>query len=124
MDKLPIRIHTIIGLVIGIALILAPWLFMFSDVGGSAVTAPILVGILLIANELTSPSTLSPLKLTSLRAHLMIDIVLGIILTASPWLFDFAGLPLNVWLPHVIVGLAIVGLALLSNNTDEEPRAL
>ncbi len=124
MNKLPVRLHTIIGLIIGVALLIAPWLFAFSTLSGAAVSTAILIGILLIANELTSPSTLSPLKLTSLRAHLMIDIVLGILLTASPWLFDFADQPLNAWLPHVVVGLVIVAVALLSNNTDEEHRAL
>jgi hypothetical protein len=59
-----------------------------------------------------------------MRVHLMADYVIGIFLAISPWLFGFADRPLNVWLPHLIVGLLIFGQALMSKTTPETmPRA-
>lgn len=122
MKILSARTHTIIGLVVGVALLIAPWLFMFSDVGGAAVATPLIIGVFIIINELITTSSLSPIKLVPMRIHLMIDVLTGIILTASPWLFDFADAPLNAWLPHVIVGLLVVGYALITDPDTDERR--
>jgi hypothetical protein len=115
MRFLSVKAHTIIGLIVGVALLIAPWLFGFGDVGGAAVILPILIGVFIIINELITTSPLSPLKLVSMRSHLLIDYVTGALLAVSPWLFGFADQPVNAWLPHVIVGLLVIGYALVTN---------
>lgn len=115
MKVLSPKIHTIIGLVVGVALLAAPWLFMFNDVGGAAVTVPLVIGAFIIVNELITTSSASPLKLVPMRIHIMLDVVTGLVLAASPWLFGFADEKINAWLPHLIVGLAVVGYALITN---------
>lgn len=115
------RTHTVIGLIVGVALIIAPWLFGFSDEGGAAVDVPIWVGIFILLSELTTTSPLSPVKLIPMRAHIVVDVLTGIFLLASPWLFGFANLEPNAWVPHVIVGILIVGYALMTHVLDEKP---
>ena len=52
---LPTRVHCILDYVVGVALILAPNLFGFANVGGPAVFIPRLLGIVLIAYSLLTP---------------------------------------------------------------------
>ena len=121
MNKLSSRTHTIIGLVVGVALLFAPWLFGFADKGGAAVMVPIYVGIFIIVSELTTTSSLSPLKLIPMKVHVMLDVLTGLFLAASPWLFGFSDFEANAWVPHVIVGLLTIGYALMT-NTDDSSR--
>ena len=120
MRPISTRTHTIIGLIVGAALIVAPWLFGFAEQGGAAVMVPIYVGIFILLSELTTTSPASPLKLIPMRVHIFVDVITGLFLLASPWLFNFADLEANAWLPHVIVGVLIVGYALMTRTSDEK----
>jgi hypothetical protein len=46
--------------------------------------------------------------------HLVFDIVASLFLALSPWIFGFAGEALNVWLPHVVVGAAVIVVVIFS----------
>lgn len=116
--------HTIIGLIVGAALIVAPQLFGFADVGGAAVMVPVWIGIIILLSEVTTTSPLSLIKLVPMRIHIMMDVVLGLVLLVSPWLFGFSDLDVNAWLPHVIVGVLVVGYALMTRTADEEVSVL
>src|SRR5699024_11573556 len=97
--------------------IVAPWLFQFSDVK-AAKWAAIIIGIVGVLSELTSTSPSSPMKLVPMRVHLGMDVVLGLILALSPWLFGISDEKLNAWLPHLIVGILIIGYALMTRPDD------
>jgi len=118
MKFLSTRTHTIIGLVVGAALVVAPWLFGFADEGGAAVTVPIAVGIFILISELTTTSAVSLIKLVPMKIHIIVDILTGIFLAVSPWLFMFNDLPANAWVPHLIVGIMVAGYALVTNTDD------
>lgn len=47
--------------------------------------------------------------------HLWLDGLTGIFLAISPWLFNFADM---VFLPYLIVGIAEVGLALITERAS------
>jgi uncharacterized membrane protein HdeD (DUF308 family) len=47
-----------------------------------------------------------------MAVHNLIDVVAGIVLAASPFIFGFADESANVWAPHVVVGLAAIFLGL------------
>lgn len=119
MKPISTRTHTIIGLAVGAALIIAPWLFGFAEQGGAAVTIPIAIGGFILLSELTTTSPISLLKLVPMRIHIIADVLTGILLLASPWLFNFTSLVPNAWLPHVVVGILIVSYALLTRTADE-----
>lgn len=112
------RVHTIIGLIVGVLLLLAPTLFGFSD-NTAASMVPYIVGLFIIVNELITTSPLALVKLVPMKVHVMLDVLTGLVLLASPWLFGFMddAAP-NQWLPHVVVGVMVVGYALLTNTAD------
>ena len=113
------RMHAMIDYPAGIVLIVAPWIFGFSDVGGACVAVPIVIGALMILQSLVTDWEFSVANLIPLRAHLMMDIVAGIVLAASPWIFGFSDEGTNAWLPHLLVGLALIGAGLLTQRDRE-----
>jgi hypothetical protein len=115
--------HGIFDYVGGILLLLAPNLFGFSEYGGAAVTVPRVLGVAILGMQALSMNRVGLLKVISMSLHLMIDYVAGIGLAASPWLFGFADAPTNVWLPHVVVGLTILVVALLTRTKSETEAA-
>lgn len=118
MHVLSTRIHTIIGLVVGLVLMMAPWLFDFADLGTAGAVA-VAVGLFAVLNELTSTSPISPFKLIPMQAHIALDVLAGLFLLASPWLLGFSHLAANAWIPHVIVGILMAGYALITDTADQ-----
>ncbi|HYG83415.1 MAG TPA: SPW repeat protein [Verrucomicrobiae bacterium] len=118
MRFLSSKIHTIIGLLVGIVLLFAPQLFSFTN-NAAASNVALYVGIFIILSELITTSRFSPLKLVPMRTHLILDYLTGAFLAVSPWLFGFANEPSNYWLPHLLVGILVIGYALVTNpNAD------
>lgn len=108
------KFHTIAGIAVGIALILAPMLFGFADHQIARLTAQI-VGLFMIFSELITTSVISPLKVISMRTYIVIVCLAGALLAGSPWLLGFEGAGINVWLPHVVMGVLIIGYTSLTN---------
>lgn len=114
------RVHTMIGLVVGALLVAAPVLFGFSDNSAASAVA-MWIGIFIVLNELITTSSLSLVKLIPMRWHIMIDVVTGIFLALSPWAFNFVNNDDYLqWVPHLVVGIMVVGYALLTRPADEE----
>jgi SPW repeat len=114
--------HAMLDYPLGVVLILAPWIFGFSDVGGAAVALPIIVGALAIAQSLITDWELSIANLLPLPAHLMVDVVAGVVLAVSPFVFGFSDEGANAWVPHVVVGIGLVAAGLLTRRTRESVR--
>jgi hypothetical protein len=111
MRFIPTKLHAPLDYIVGAALIAAPWIFQFSEHSAASVISVVL-GIGLIVYSLLTDYELGVWKVFPMSAHNLIDIVAGAFLAASPFLFGFADESANVWLPHVVVGLAAVGLGL------------
>ena len=111
MRFIPTAVHAPLDYIVGVALIAAPWLFQFSGVTAASVVS-IVLGIGLIAYSLITDYELGVWKVAPMAVHNLIDVVAGLFLAASPWLFGFANESANVWVPHVVVGLAAVFLGL------------
>ncbi|MDB6110422.1 MAG: hypothetical protein JWR69_2172 [Pedosphaera sp.] len=119
MKTIPTNVHGILDYIIGIALLFAPNLFGFANLGGAPVAVARWVGIIVLIQALFTNYELGLFKVLPMRTHLMMDYILSIFLAISPWLFRFNTQPGNVWLPHVIVGIVAFLLALM---TQTEPR--
>ena len=115
MRFIPTKFHAPLDYIVGAALIAAPWIFQFSE-HTAATVVPIVLGIGLIAYSLFTDYELGVWKVAPMAVHNLIDIVAGGVLAASPWLFGFADESANVWLPHVVVGLAAVFLGLTTKQ--------
>jgi SPW repeat len=111
MRFIPTKFHAPLDYIVGVALIAAPWIFQFSDVTAAAAVS-IVLGIGLIAYSLFTDYELGVWKVAPMAVHNLFDIAAGAFLAASPWIFGFADESANVWVPHVVVGLAAVFLGL------------
>jgi hypothetical protein len=111
------RTHTYIGALVGVVLVVAPWLLQFDDVEPAKWSA-IGVGLFVLVNELVTTSPSAPLKIVPMRVHVMLDVVTGVFLAVTPWLFGFADEDANAWVPHVVVGVLIAGYALVTDTSD------
>jgi uncharacterized membrane protein HdeD (DUF308 family) len=111
MRFIPTKFHAPLDYIVGVALIAAPWLFQFSE-HTAATIVPIVLGIGLIAYSLITDYELGVWKVAPMAIHNLIDIVAGSVLAASPFIFGFADESANVWVPHVVVGLAAIFLGL------------
>jgi hypothetical protein len=99
---------------VGVLLLVSPWLFGFSDVGGAAVAVPMVVGGLVLLQSVMTDYELSVEDALPLPVHLAADVVAGAFLAVSPWLFGFADDGTGAWLPHLLVGAGMVAVALLT----------
>ena len=127
MRFIPTRFHAPLDYIVGVALIAAPWIFQFSEHTAASAVA-IVLGIGLILYSLFTNYELGVWKVAPMAVHNLIDVVAGAFLAASPWLFGFADESLNVWLPHVVVGLAAIFLGLTTKQAGgysyrKAPRA-
>lgn len=114
MRFIPTKVHGVLDYLVGIALILAPWLFGFAAMGGPAVVIPIILGVGLIVYSLLTRYEWGPVKLIPMPVHLVFDVVASVFLAASPWLFGFASAPPNAWVPHVAVGITVIIVVIFS----------
>lgn len=109
------RVHGYLDYIMGFALILAPWIFGFYQ-GGIASWVPIILGVSVILYSLFTDYELGASRSISMKTHLTIDLLGGFILAVSPWLFGFAE---QVFWPHLIVGIAEMGAALMTKTVTE-----
>lgn len=113
---IPTKVHGVLDYLVGIALILAPSLFGFKDVGGAAVAIPMVLGVGLILYSLITNYEWGVFKVLSMPYHLIFDFVASLLLAVSPFIFGFSNQALNVWLPHVVVGLTVILVVALSQT--------
>lgn len=116
MRFLPTKIHGALDYIVGIALILAPNLFHFSAVGGPAVWIPRVLGVGLIVYSIFTNYEWGVIRKLPMRYHLAVDFVAAAFLAASPFLFGFTHHGFNAWLPHVVVGAAVILVVLVSQT--------
>jgi hypothetical protein len=100
------KFHAVLDYMSGILLIAAPWALQFDDVSAATTTAVVAGALILIMSLMTNYEG-GIVRIVPMSLHLNMDILLGIVLAASPWLFGFKD---EVYLPHLIMGV----LAILS----------
>ena len=115
MKPITTRTHGIIDYIVGALLIVAPWLFLFAQ-GGPETWVPVILGAGIIVYSLFTDYEDGAVGLIPMPVHLGLDGVGGAFLALSPWIFGFADI---IWWPHVLVGIAEIGVALM---TQTHPR--
>lgn len=100
----------------GIALIILPFLFT-GEAFASEEILMIILGAGVIALSLCTDYEWGAFKILSMRMHLTIDLILGIFIAVSPWLFGFADQ--GVW-PYLIFGFIAIAASLLSQTTPSK----
>jgi hypothetical protein len=112
MRFIPTKVHGLLDYLMGAFLAISPWVFQFNG-GGAKQWIPILLGVAMIIMSLCTNYEWGAARTVPMRTHLMIDLMSGIFLAVSPWLFGFAD---EVYLPHLVLGILEVGAALLTKT--------
>ncbi|WP_127145227.1 SPW repeat domain-containing protein [Pelagibacterium montanilacus] len=109
---IPLRVHAIIDYLVGLLLLVAPYLFGFAT-GEIEQVLPQVLGVLTLVMSLITRYDLSIAKIIPVPIHLGVDAVAGVLLAASPWLFGFADV---IWWPHVLVGVVEILVVVLTRR--------
>lgn len=110
------RAHGALDYLMGLLLIVSPWLFGFAE-GGAETWVPVIVGASALLYSLLTNYEMGFLSHTiPMSTHLWLDALSGVFLAASPWLFGFAEF---VWVPHVVFGLLEIGASLFTHTTPD-----
>jgi hypothetical protein len=112
MKLINTKVHGVIDYLMGILLIASPWLFNFAD-GSAAQGVPVILGLLVLIMSIFTNYEYGVVRMISMRTHLAIDLITGVLLAVSPWIFGFSD---YVYLPHLILGLFEVGAAVFTER--------
>ena len=105
------KTHGVLDYLMGVILIAAPWVLGFARQGAET-WVPVVLGAGAIIYSLMTNYELGMTKVISMRTHLGLDMMSGVFLALSPWIFGFSDV---VYLPHLILGIAEVGASLMTN---------
>jgi len=108
---LPTRIHGFLDYVIGLSLVLMS--FILARGAGPQTWLPVVLGGGMIVYSLLTEYEAGIVPLIGVPAHLVLDLLVGSSIASSPWLFGFAYI---VWIPHVVLGLAAIGAAVMTQT--------
>ena len=101
---------------VAVILILVPWLLDFAG-QNSATYVLVALGLSTIAYSLITNYEWGAAKIIPMPTHLRLDLVSGVILALSPWLFGFS---IYIHLPHVVLGVLEVMVSLMTNTIPYE----
>jgi hypothetical protein len=114
MNIIPTKVHGALDYLVGALLIAAPWIFDFNR-GGAETWVPVILGAGAILYSLFTDYEYSISRSISMKTHLTLDVISGIILALSPWIFGFSEF---VYLPHLIFGILEIGVGLMTQTTS------
>jgi hypothetical protein len=120
MRFLSTKTHGVLDYLMGIVLIAAPWILGFAE-GGAETWVPVIIGASAIVYSLMTDYEMGASKTISMPTHLWLDGISGAVLAASPWLFGFSD---YVFWPHLILGIAEIGSALVTQTQPEHSREM
>lgn len=112
MKFISTKAHGVLDYLLGILLIAAPWVLGFYA-GGAETWVPVAIGAGTILFSLLTNYELGAIRKIPMKVHLAIDFMAGLILAASPWLFDFDE---YVYLPHLVVGIVELLIVVCSSS--------
>ncbi len=107
------KIHAILDFLIGIALIVFPWILGFAG-GGAAQMVLVSAGILIAGMSLLTNHEFGIYKIVPMEIHLLVDAFMGLFLMMSPWLIGFAHVEIG---PHILIGILVIVVAVFSKVT-------
>jgi SPW repeat len=110
--RLSTRMHGYFDYALSAALIGAPWLLGLAA-GGAEKWVLVGVGVAGVLYSLFTDYELGLVRRIQMPVHLWLDGVAGVVLAASPWLFEFDD---QIRLPHIIAGVLIVVIAFFTNT--------
>jgi hypothetical protein len=112
MRILSTKVHGFLDYIMGILLIISPWVLGFAQ-DGAETWVPVGLGASALLYSIFTNYELGLVKSLSMRTHLTLDFVSGALLAVSPWLFGFAD---YVYMPHLVLGILEIGASLMTRT--------
>ncbi|MFC7524291.1 SPW repeat protein [Parapedobacter sp. GCM10030251] len=109
------KFHAVLDYAAGLLLIAAPWLFGFASIAPATWTA-VIVGAAIIGMSLLTDYEGGVAKFIPMSIHLTMDVIAGLILATSPWLFGFAD---QLYGPHLWMGIVEIGAGLFTVSRSQ-----
>ncbi|HSD06236.1 SPW repeat domain-containing protein [Flavobacterium sp.] len=106
------KVHGYLDYVLGFILLLVPSLLQLDSNSLESLIFYIL-SILTLFYSILTDYELGVYKVLPMRMHLIADLLAGVFLLTSPWIFGFYH---TIYLPHVILGLIEIGIAILTKS--------
>jgi hypothetical protein len=117
MQLISTRLHGILDYAVGLLLIVSPFLFGFA-IGGAAQWIPVTIGVTVVIYSLLTDYELGLSPRIPMAMHLRLDMIGGVLLALSPWLFGFAHV---VFWPHLLFGLIDIVTPLMTAREPSPP---
>jgi hypothetical protein len=115
LRSIPTLTHGLLDHLLGLIMIISPWIFDYYSIRGFAVNAPMIFGALLVINSLITNYEMGLFKWLPIPLHMALDGLIGIGLAISPWVLGFAD---RIFIPHLAGGALI---ALLPHFSVRKP---
>jgi CDP-diglyceride synthetase len=116
MKFIPRKAHIIADILIILALLIYPWIFI-KEPRGVETLVLMGTGVTMLCYSLLTKYEIGIAKTINMTVHLSIDFFVGLFLVVSPWLLNFGE---KVLWPYVIMGCVIMLLSVTSSNKSIE----
>ncbi len=119
---IPLKVHNVIDYIVGVALVLSPYVFGFADVT-AARNVFLVVGLAWLAYSSLTNYYYSVAKIIPLGAHMALDALAGIVLILSPALFGYRDLISDgQFALHFVMGIGALAVVALTRTRTEEAK--
>lgn len=120
MKPIATAVHGFMDFLMGTLLIASPYLFELDGKNIDSLVFFVLGGTLLLYSLFTNYE-MGMVKVIPMRVHLLLDVILGIFLALSPWIFGFSN---RIFLPYLVLGIIEIVLVFLTNPTHRDSTRL
>jgi hypothetical protein len=98
-------------------LLSAPIIFGY-ELDSPEAIVPMSLGAMTIGASMMTDYELGVTPVIGMKTHLTLDVMNGLFLAASPFLFGFKRRrSIGSWLPHVLIGLSEIAIAMMTETT-------
>lgn len=118
MRFIPTRVHGVFDYLVGLILIAVPWILNFNKTGAET-TVPIATGTIILLYSLFTDYEMGLVRRIPMHTHLMLDILAGLALATSPWVFGFS---IHIVAPHLAIGIFQIGSGLMTYTLPADCR--
>jgi hypothetical protein len=116
MRFIPTIVHGLLDYLYVVLLLFIPYIFNFSSNDADSYVLDIAASAVLVYSLFTNYE-LGFFKSIPMRTHLLFDLILGIVIAVSPWIFGFAD---KIYLPHLFLGLFSIVASVFSKTSSKQ----
>ncbi|WP_343674286.1 hypothetical protein [Chitinophaga sp.] len=119
MEFINTKLHGILDYLFSILLVVVPLVLFGTANKGGEVWVPLTLGAITLLYSLLTDYEFGIYRKIKMSAHLTLDVLGGMILMTSPWVFDFWE---TSWIPYVLAGLLEIGVGSYTQVHSLSPK--